>query len=366
VAGELGFARVTGLASPTDVRRGSTSDIHLFVNGRPVRDRLLLFAVRDAYRDALPPGRHPVAVLYLEVDTGELDVNVHPAKWEVRFLQPDAVRRLVRDALVRALGLGGRTSPLSRPEAVWGRVAESAEPGAETWPGLLGAADRSTAPAPAEGPKARSVSGPGFAFSSLHYVGQVLGTYLLCEGPSELVLLDQHAAHERVLFEQMRHTLFEGKLESQVLLLPVWVELGRSAADALLARQQALEHAGFEIEVGEGGVRGGVRVGIRAVPALLAGRSDVDWPVLLEETAASLRDPAASESRDGLEGALHSVVATAACHASARKGERLLPRQVQGLLQGLDDTIWFPNCPHGRPIMTVLGEPELERRFLRR
>jgi DNA mismatch repair protein MutL len=368
---EAGVARVSGFASPTDVRRGSTNDIHLFVNGRPVRDRLLLFAVREAYRDALPPGRHPVVVLHLAVDSGQVDVNVHPAKWEVRFREPDLIRRLVRDALVGGLGLGPRKHPLSRPQALWDRPETTTEDvgsadGLSPGSFVLGDTAHSGGWPAATDPGERTGARPEFSFSSLRYLGQILGTYLLFEGPSGLVLLDQHAAHERVLFERMRQAAFSGKLEGQVLLLPVWAELSRSAADALLSGRQALEAAGFDIEVGEGGLRGGIRVGIRAVPALLAQRPEINWPVLLEETAASLLDPAASESRDGLEGALHAVVATAACHAAVRKGDRLLPRDVEGLQEGLDEAVWFPNCPHGRPIMAVLEESELERRFLRR
>ena len=370
VRGETAFARVRGYASPTDVQRGSTSDLHLFVNTRPVRDRLLLYAVREAYRDALAPGRHPVVVLYLDVDAEELDVNVHPAKWEVRFRQPDAIRRLVQDSLVAALGVGARKYSPTAPARLWPRGESVADAPATSDFALAGAAvsglpaGRTFEPAPEVGPS--SEMGPGFSFSSLRYLGQALGTFLVFEGPSALVVLDQHAAHERVLFERMRQSLFDGKLERQALLLPVWFELSRSAADALLAESEKLERAGFELEIGEGSVRGGVRVGIRAVPAVLTTRSDTDWAALLEETASRLREPEASEARDGLEAILHRILATAACHAATRKGDRLLPRDVEGLLQALDETIWFPNCPHGRPILSVLPESDLERRFMRR
>jgi DNA mismatch repair protein MutL len=164
----------------------------------------------------------------------------------------------------------------------------------------------------------------------------------------------------------MRQTLLEGKLERQALLLPARFELGHSAADALAGASELMERSGFELEIGEGGLRGGVRVGVRTVPAVLTGRSNTDWGALLEETAAALREPEAQESRDGLEGALHRILATAACHAATRKGDRLGPRDVEGLLQSLDETIWFPNCPHGRPILSVLPESDIERRFLRR
>jgi DNA mismatch repair protein MutL len=359
IEGQTRSARVFGFATPTDVARGTTGDIHVFVNARPVRDRLLLQAIRQAYRDALPPGRHPVVVLFLDIDPEEVDVNVHPAKWEVRFRDPREVSALVRRSLTDALGLRRRDAtaePFAFPRQS-SRVGE-------------GLGDFVFAGA-ATAPEAGSLQPPSpevapFAFASLRYVGQVLGTFLVLEARDRIVLIDQHAAHERVLFERMRESLFAGKLERQSLLAPLWFELPRSAADALVANAKKLDRAGFEIEAGESALRGGVRMGIRAVPAALATRSGTDWPQLLEETAAGLRDPEARDARDGLEGALHGILATSACHAAVRKGDRLQPPEVQTLLESLDETVWFPNCPHGRPILSALDEAEIERRFLRR
>ncbi len=372
IEGEIPTARLRGFASPTDVLRGTTGDIHLLVNARPVRDRLLLHAVRQAYQDALPPGRHPVAVLYLNVEPDAVDVNVHPAKSEVRFRDPGAIRSLVSDSLVRALGLPARAPAGAsyRSAAPWApAVRETAPP-----PDLALLGPRSAAgPSRLAGATA-GVERPRGNLATHRYVGQLLGTYLVLEGPATLVLLDQHAAHERLLFERMRASLLGGKLERQALLLPSWVELPRSAADALAGAESDLERAGFEIEVAEGGVRGGARVGIRAVPAALAasgrgGSGRTDWEALLTETAAALRDAAAAdaaEGREGIDAALHGILATAACHTAVRKGDRLDAREVEALLEGLDAGVWFPNCPHGRPILWTIDEAELERRFLRR
>jgi DNA mismatch repair protein MutL len=360
VAGEIPGARVTGFASPTHVMRGGSDGIHLYVNARPVRDRLLLFAVREAYRDALPPGRHPVVVLFLQVDPAEVDVNVHPAKAEVRFRDPAAIGQLLRRALRAGVGTGSR---LQAEAAVLYR------PG----PAIL-AASVADAPAPADFARgeqlgfatgaAGSRSHP-LAFRSLRYVGQVLGGYLVCERQGQLVILDQHAAHERVLFERLRSAAQRDKVERQALLSPLRVDLERSAVDALLAERARLERVGFELDEASAGVRGSARIEVRALPALLAARAGVDWRELLDQTASWLRDPAASEVRDGIEGALHYVAATAACHAAARKGDRLAPQEAEALLAALDETVWLPNCPHGRPIMAALDEVELERRFLR-
>ena len=188
----------------------------------------------------------------------------------------------------------------------------------------------------------------------------------MLEAPGHLVLIDQHAAHERVLFERMRGALLSRKLERQVLLVPESVQLARSAADALAPRLALLERAGIEVELGRADVRGRVPAKVRAIPALLAERRGIDWPALLEETASAWLDPESSERRAGLEAAIHDIVATAACHAACRKGDRLDPREVAGLLAALDEELWFPNCPHGRPIVYSLEEAEIERLFLRR
>ncbi len=361
VAARSEHASVSGYVTPTDVMRGSTADIHVFVNGRPVRDRLLLHVVREAYRDALPPGRHPAAVLYLTVDSGEVDVNVHPAKWEVRFRDPGEIRRLLRVAIQPAIAAPARRALLrddAQLEGVGfeGYVRETPfAPG----PHLQGFESGSA-------PGLASDAAPPLPFREHRLLGQVLGTYLLLEREGALVLLDFHAAHERVLFERMRESLLAGKLERQALLVPVWIELPRSRADALEQAGEALQRAGFEVEIGETTAAGGVRVGLRSVPAALVGRSGTDWGEVLAETAAELLEPGAAQARGGIEGVLHDVLASAACHSAARKGDRLDPREAESLLQALDETLWVPNCPHGRPIALTLGEAELERRILRR
>jgi len=363
VDGEISSLRVTGFASPTHVLRSGPADLHVYVNGRPVRDRLLQFAVRDAYRDALPPGRYPVVVLYLQVEPGEVDVNVHPAKWEVRFRDPSAVTGLLRRALGAAVRVGGgvRTSAQFAPGNQGAASATSdfgladgffARPGIAAdadWPGGAG----STARAP-------------FVFSRLRSIGQVLGLYLVCESESGMVLIDQHAAHERVLFERLRRAALDDKLERQALLVPLGLELLRADAETLDAHAELLSRAGIELEIGAESLRGTVHASLRALPALLAARRGTRWAELLAETARALAEPAQREARDGLERALHDLLATAACHSAVRKGDRLEPREVAALLADLDETLWFPNCPHGRPILSTLERGELERRFLRR
>ena len=362
VEGETPTLRVTGFASPTHVLRSGPSDLHVYVNGRPVRDRLLQFAVRDAYRDALPPGRYPVVVLFLQVDPGEVDVNVHPAKWEVRFRDPAAVTALLR----RAIGAAVRVGTSAGPEY---RLASLAQSGA-TAAGDFNLSPGFFAPTPiavAEGADGRATpASPGLSFARLRYVGQALGLYLVLEAETGLVLIDQHAAHERVLFERLRCAVLEDKLERQALLVPLELELSRSDAETLDANAELLARAGIELETGAGTLRGTVRASLRSLPALLAERRRASWPEMLAETARALAEPGPRESRDGLERALHELLASSACHAAVRKGDRLEPREAGALLEALDDTLWFPNCPHGRPILATLDRAELERRFLRR
>jgi DNA mismatch repair protein MutL len=362
VAGETAALRVTGFVSPTHVVRSGPADLHVYVNGRPVRDRLLQFAVRDAYRDALPPGRYPVVVLYLQVDPGEVDVNVHPAKWEVRFRDPSAVTGLLRRAIGAAVRVGG-------PAAGTTRFTPGGSEGASLASDFSLAGGFFAAPrvADTDWPAASSAPArPGFAFSRLRYLGQALGLYLVLEGDAGIVLIDQHAAHERVLFERLRRAALDEKLERQPLLVPLAVELARADAEVLEAQAGLLARAGIELEPGAASLRGTVHASLRSVPALLADRRGTQWPEVLAETARALAEPASRESRDGLERALHDLLASSACHAAVRKGDRLGVREVEALLASLDETLWFPNCPHGRPILSTLDLGELERRFQRR
>ena len=362
VAAEQGGLALRGFVSPTHVMRSGPSDLFLYVNGRPVRDRLLQFAVRDAYRDALPPGRYPIAVLFVGADPEQVDVNVHPAKWEVRFRDPRAVTDLLR----RAIGAAVRGASASRPPAPFLAPHPAASAARELAPpaGFFGGS--AVADAPAEAYRPSESPGAPYVFSSLRYLGQALGLYLVLESDDGLVLLDQHAAHERVLFERLRRAFAEDKLERQELLLPLELELARDDAETLAAHESLLERAGIELEPGPPGPRGTVPVRLRALPALLAERAGTDWPALLRETAGLLREPAEREARDGLERALHDLFATAACHSAVRKGDRLDAQAVRALLSGLDDEVWFANCPHGRPVALSLDRAELERRFLRR
>ena len=378
-----GRAHLHGFASRPEHHRGSAGGLHLYVNGRPVRDRLLRHAVMAVYRDVLPRGRFPSLVLFLDVPPESVDVNVHPAKWEVRFDDPRVVHRLVRDGLAAAVSsriwldgspaaeageragavfdapLAGRSASFgtrNRPAAApTGRgsdwvFASSAPPASErTSEAMLAFAPERPADAPSR-------------FAELRVLGQLLATYLLCERPQGLLLIDQHAAHERVLYERLRAEWLEGKVARQALLLPQTVELAPEAVAALEAAAEGVARLGFELEA-----FGETAVILRAIPALLSGRSPERLVRDLADEVSGARG-AEAHFQPGSRILIDAdrSLATMACHAARRAGERLSTSEQQALLAELDTIPWAPTCPHGRPVAVPMDREEIERRFSRR
>jgi DNA mismatch repair protein MutL len=351
-----GSLHVRGFVSRADQHRATAGALHFFVNGRPVRDRLLRHALLESYRDVLPRGRFPTAVLFVELPPGEVDVNVHPAKWEVRFADPMAMHRLVRAALRDALA-GAPRAPgavsYARP-APRLQVRETTGPTDWVWAAPAGEPaqlDLGTSDTP--GPRSAPLR-----FSELRCVGQVLGTYLALEAPDGLVLVDQHAAHERVLFERLRAQRLEGAIERQALLFPLTLELDPAGGAALLSRADEAAALGFEIEP-----FGGSATRVRAVPALLAERDPGALVRHLAETLAEAEATGAETSAGAALSGAESAIASLACHAARRAGDILDPREQRALLDALDAIPWRPTCPHGRPVALTLGVAEIERRF---
>ena len=370
VTGEDGALRLTGFASRPDAHRSTAAGLHLFVQRRPVRDRLLRHALLDAYRDVLPRGRFPSAVLFLDLPPQAVDVNVHPAKWEVRFADPGAVHRLVaravRDALAARRWLAvpaARSEPPVGPSPTAGTESVRERPATSDWlfaapnAARTAAAGEGSARAPA--PPSPPEPTPGLQLAALRPLGQLLATYLLLEAPDGLVLVDQHAAHERVLYERLRASWRTGSVSRQGLLLPVPVELSPEQAARVVDAGPALERLGFEVEPFGADV-----VAVRAIPAELAGQ---DPAALLANLADELGPSNHQPGPDG--GALRApeaadrLFASLACHAARRAGERLDPREQQALLAALDEIPWAPTCPHGRPVAIPISRSEIERRF---
>ncbi len=378
-----GAIRIRGFASRPGYHRATGSGLHLFVNDRPVRDRLMRHAALEMYRDVLPRGRFPTLVLFAEVDAGAVDVNVHPAKLEVRFAEPREVHRAIRLALRSAiadrawLGLtpsrpDARHAPATPRDTSWPRPAgerDGTVADASDWalarPTGAGALAPPAAAHRAD-PDTRPPTDRPIAFSEARCLGQVLGTYLVLETEEGLLLVDQHAAHERVLYESLRAEWLAHGVARQPLLIPASFELAPSAHAALAEAPATLERLGFEIEP-----FGADAVIVRAIPALLAGRDPVRVVrELADELEAAGRLDAAEPGADAGASRLFSDVdrlfAQLACHASRRAGQRLPPPEQTGLLAELDRIPWAQTCPHGRPVAIRLDRGELERRFSRR
>jgi DNA mismatch repair protein MutL len=362
-----GRARVHGLVSRPDQHRATAAGIRLFVNRRSVRDRMLQHAVLDVYRDLLPRGRYPTALLFVELPPEDVDVNVHPAKWEVRFADPRAVHRLVGDALRAVIS---RRSWLSTEPADpgAGRVRERVDAPHATAPGTSDWIFAREAPVAGQGAAVGppDVATPASAaprprFGELRLLGQWLSTYLLLEAKDQLLLVDQHAAHERVLYERLRAEWLERGVERQALLAPLPVELEPRAAAALAEQQAEVERLGFELEPFDERT-----FAVRAQPALLAERDPVALlRSLADELAAGPGDLGDGTAIRALAPA-DRVFATLACHSARRKGDRLEPPEQRALIDALDAIPWAPTCPHGRPVAVPLELHEIERRFGRR
>jgi DNA mismatch repair protein MutL len=388
-----GRVRTHGWVSRPDAHRSNLSGVYLFVNDRPVRDRVLQHALVDCYRDVLPRGRFPSAVLFVEVPLEAVDVNVHPAKWEVRFADARAAHRWIAEA-VRG-GIAGRRWLAGAPGSDRGSRAGETPPRSDRAPRgaatdwLFAEPRAAAAPAPVPDPGAAE----RVRFGELRLLGQLLATYLLVEGKQDLLLVDQHAAHERVLYEQLRAAWLAHGVERQALLAPLAVQLEPRALAVLAERADDAARLGFEIEP-----FGDDTLAVRTVPALLVGRDPAGlvrgladaWLQAAEGSAqrVSRSEPKASEDHrageaerrsDGWgEGAsaavsdvraldaAHRSFAALACHAARRKGDPLDPREQRALLDALDAIPWAPTCPHGRPVVVPFTNAEIERRFGRR
>jgi DNA mismatch repair protein MutL len=330
------------LAGAPPLSRASRSYITIFINRRWVRSRSLTFAIEEAYRGLLQSGRFPIAVVDLRLDPREVDVNVHPAKAEVRLRDERRVFGLVQRPVRAALsGLG---------PAAYGELP--------AWPraSLAPAQPRELSPeAPLPPPEVARQEPLPARIPVLRPLGQAGTTYLIAEGPAGLYLIDQHAAHERVLFERLRSDMAgEGPAGVQALLSPVSLELTPQQEAALAPMSEALRLHGFEVErFGPGG--GGYL--LRAVPALASG--DDPARMFAELLDLLTREDGPSDPRD-------RVAASLACHASVRAGQTLSLEQMRDILRLLEECELPQTCPHGRPTMLHLSADELARRFSRR
>ena len=355
--------RLSGRAGLPTLNRGSARMQHVFVNGRPARDRLFAGAIRGAYADLLSRERHPLVVLHLEAPPALVDVNVHPAKAEVRFRDAGLVRGLIVGALKHALAAAGHRASSTVGQAALGafRAGAGALPHHRAPPrGLAEAAAQFQAPvgfapsaAVAESDPAAADDGRrnplGAARAQLHE------TYIMAQTPDGVVIVDQHAAHERIVYERVKAALGNGGVARQALLIPEVVSLDAPSAERVAARTDELAELGLLVEP-----FGPEAVIVREVPALLG----------IREAAGLIRDLADELAEHGtgsaLKERLEAVCSTMACHGSVRAGRRLNAEEMNALLRQMEATPGSGQCNHGRPTYVELKLADIERLFGRR
>jgi DNA mismatch repair protein MutL len=360
LAEEDGF-KLTGFISPTALTRSNRKEITFFVNGRWIQDTPLTSALLQAYHTLLMVGRYPLAALFIEVPPEEVDVNVHPAKAEVRFRNPDKAFSFVQRAARRAL-LAYAPVPQVAPQNLWGRSDDRPQttdgrPQIDAaW--ILGHDEQtvvSSQPPTTNGqtPTVENQSSiPNIPL--LRLIGQIGATYLVAEGPDGLYLIDQHAAHERVLFEKLMVQHEKKAIPSQALLAPAVVHLPSANAKLLEDQIAILHHFGFDVEP-----FGTNTYQVRAVPALFAN----------SDPAAALRALVEDfeEDETPLQNELEAKIAGRVCKRLAVKaGQVLSPDEQRALLNDLENCASPRTCPHGRPTMIHLSVELLERQFGRK
>ena len=346
---------------------------HLFLNGRAIFDRTVTHAVRRAYEDVMFHGRHPAWLLHLEMDPALVDVNAHPAKLEVRFRDGSRVHDVVRRTLEAVLAgtrpgadhadasaawpgarAGGLPGPAERFGGGWG--------GADAHAALLGASrlplGRGHAHGPVREPAADSPEGemPPLGYA----LAQLAGIYILAENSEGLIIVDAHAAHERVVYERMKAQLADQGLGAQLLLEPVRLTVGREDMETARRQRGAWKELGFVVDQ-----VGPETLAVREIPALLAGG---DAEAMLRDllSGAQARQQAESEdSAEELKGRIHHILATMACHTSVRANRRLTLEEMNALLRDMESTPRADQCNHGRPTWRAFRIPDLDRLFLR-
>lgn len=376
------YAAITGYISGPALARSGTQAIYTYINGRFIRDKVVQHAVMQAYRGVIDRGRYPVVALFIELEPGEVDINVHPTKHEVRFRRQsvvhDAIQEAVEEVLRRSPWLAAQPAvpiPLSvstgqayreriaaasqaslalpsrpayRPQQVEETGAASEEPSALP--------ERTTmiSETPAPFQSDRPPVGTAGYFSSLSIIGQFHSEYILCQSDAELVIIDQHAASERVAYQILKQQCQSGGIESQRLLFPVTVELSFSEVAAANRFSRDLTAIGFELEP-----FGGTTIIVSSVPRLVASRD----PILL------IRDVLADLERFGtstaFNDALESLLSRIACHSVIRGTHPLEGQQIKELLHRMDLTDFAASCPHGRPVSHAVSLAELQKIFKR-
>ena len=350
--------RLRGWFCAPTYARSQADQQHFFLNGRPLRDKLIASAVRLAYRDVLYHGRQPAYVLYLDMDPARVDVNAHPQKLEVRFREPGLVHDFLFRTLERALA---ETRPAeaaaSAVPAARFAAPQPSTPGTSSLElyttlnairDVDGAGGHDAAEAPGAAMIGEGAEHPlGYAIAQLH------GVYILAQARGGLVLVDMHAAHERTTYERFKAALEARRVASQPLLVPVALNVSAADAEAAEAGRETFEALGLEVTRS-----GPTQLVVRAVPALLTG---ADPASLVRDLLADLREQGAGGARQALE----RVLGTMACHQAVRANRRLTVPEMNALLREMETTLRADQCVHGRPTWSFVSMDELDRLFLR-
>ncbi|MFQ5826988.1 MAG: DNA mismatch repair endonuclease MutL [Dehalococcoidia bacterium] len=330
--GEAAWPRISGLVAPPRLARASRGYLSFFVNGRWVQSRMLARAVEDAYHGLLMVGKHPIAIIHIDLPPQEVDVNVHPSKAEVKFRQEhaifSAVQRAVRKVLVEEMPVPRIEPAPARMEGEQARMAP-----------LAGSEPLFDRPPTPQTPAALPV---------LRVLGQMASSYILAEGPDGLYLIDQHAAHERVLFERVRAQRESHQVEVQGLLEPLSIEVSPRQQEILWAHGETLSAYGFQIDpFGERTYL------VRAVPALLGGQNTAQAVL---EVVDSLAEGIGSDWQE-------KIAISLACHGAVRAGQALTPEEMRELVRDLERSDLPRTCLHGRPTMVHFSAGQLEKEF---
>ncbi|MBV0913375.1 DNA mismatch repair endonuclease MutL [Anianabacter salinae] len=356
--------RLSGYAALPTYSRGAAVAQYLFVNGRPVRDKLLIGALRGAYADVLSRDRHPAAALFLDCDPHGVDVNVHPAKAEVRFRDPGTARGLIVSALRHALAeaghrasstVAGATLGALRPEPQGARIYQMDRPSQQA----LRSAHAAQAPQTGfaetaqpfarvepDGPEAPTDRPLGAARAQVHE------TYIIAQTADGIVIVDQHAAHERLVYEKLKRQMAENGIAAQALLIPEVVEMSPGDAEALLAHADALHRMGLAIEAFGPGA-----IAVRETPAILG---EVDAQALIRDILDEIDDLGQS---DLVQERIEAILSRVSCHGSIRSGRWMRAEEMNALLREMEATPLSGQCNHGRPTYVELKLHDIERLF---
>jgi DNA mismatch repair protein MutL len=373
IAAEGGHGLSLGgfIAQPA-VNRSSSDAVFVYINGRYIRDRVVQHAIMEGYRSVLPKGRSPIAVLFIQIDPALVDVNVHPTKHEVRFRDQRSVHDFLAGALREALRPSGwlngfRGEPPPVPTPVFSSLHSVPGPDSPAGDEVVSPAS-TVAENPEEyrlpmhqvrapmdaGPSPAGLQEPGGFFSSLTLIGQFRRSYLLCQDHDDLVIIDQHAAHERIRFEGLRAGYRQGKIEQQALLFPAVLDFDFREAAVLGENIENLAKLGFDLEA-----FGGNSFVLKAIPQIF---STGDVAQLIRDVAAEL----VTIGKSGLiEDNFEKIFMVMACHNAVRANQALAGAEIKALFAALDGVDFGAHCPHGRPVMKRIPLADIERMFKR-